>query len=68
MGKILAMKNEMAEKINEATEIYQKGLEMMQKTAEVPGMSAKFAKGSSQFEEYMASAVAAPSKSTVIFC
>ena len=58
------MKNEMADKINEATEIYQKGLEMMKQSTEA-SLLPQFSKESDKLEEFMVNTVGAPMKSSV---
>ena len=64
LNKVLGMKTEMADKINEATEIYQKGLDMMKEKNESP-IVAMFTKDVTKLEDYMVNAAVAPAKSSV---
>ena len=57
------MKGDMAEKMNEAAEIYQKGLEMMKQKGESPKTSPK---DTESLEKYMVSTIVAPIKAAVL--
>ncbi len=64
LNKIMMMKNEMADKMNEAGEIYQKGLEMLKKTGESP-KEQRSSPDSGKLDEFMLSTISAPVKSAV---
>ena len=64
LNKIVQMKNEVAKQMDEATQIYQKGLEMMKQTNSSSPTAAK--PTSENLEEFMVTALSAPTKSSVL--
>lgn len=54
----------MAEKMNDASEIYQKGLSMIKQSNET-AISPQFSKGNEKLDEFCLKAAAAPTKATV---
>ncbi len=72
LNKIVSMKTEMVEKMNDANDIYQKALEMMKKTQGSPSTSspssakAAAAAAAEKLDDYMMSTLSVPVKSSVL--